>query len=131
MKRIKMENKAKIIGIAPQLVVEDVVKTAEYYRDVLGFRIIGYFLDPPVYAMVERDGFQIHFGKSDAGSVHINENIRKGIADVIIWVPEIDGFYEELVSKNADIAEGIVQRIYGSREFVIRDCDGHKILVGD
>jgi hypothetical protein len=60
-----MSNTAKIIGTAPQLVVEDVIKTAEYYRDKLGFAIIDYFLDPPVYAMVHRDGFQIHFGKSD------------------------------------------------------------------
>jgi len=126
-----MENRAKLIGIAPQLVVRDVVKTAEYYRDVLGFRIIGYVLDPPVYAMVERDGFQVHFGKSDGPAVQTNEMLRKGTTDLIIWVPEIDAFYEELESRNADIAEGIVRRTYGSREFVIRDCDGHKILVGD
>ena len=126
-----MENNAKLIGIAPQLVVRDVVRTAEYYRDVLGFRIIGYVLDPPVYAMVERDGFQVHFGKSGGPDVQTNEMLRKGTTDLIIWVPEIDAFYEELKSRNADIAEGIVRRVYGSREFVIRDCDGHKILVGD
>ncbi|MEE1945183.1 VOC family protein [Pedobacter sp. KR3-3] len=57
--------KARLIGIAPQLVVNDVVKTAAYYGDVLGFNLIGYFLDPPVYAMVERDGFQLHFAKAD------------------------------------------------------------------
>ena len=126
-----MSEKAKLIGIAPQLVVHDVVKTAEYYRDVLGFNIIGYALDPPVYAMVERDGFQIHFGKSDGDSVHINEHARKGTTELIIWVPEIDLFFEELKNRNAIIVEGIVKRAYGSREFVIQDCDGHKILVGD
>lgn len=123
--------KAQLIGIAPQLVVKDVVKTAEYYRDVLGFSTIGYFLDPPVYAMVERDGFQVHFAKSDTESFPINEQFRKISADLIIWVPEIDLFFEEVKSKNAEIVEGIVQRVYGSREFIIKDCDGHKILVGD
>ncbi|WP_256386726.1 hypothetical protein [Flavobacterium psychrotrophum] len=39
---------AKIIGSAPQLLVKNVVLTAEYYRDVLGFSVIGYALDPPV-----------------------------------------------------------------------------------
>ncbi len=38
--------------ISPQFVVPDVVAAAEYYRSVLGFRILGYFLDPPVYAIV-------------------------------------------------------------------------------
>jgi len=36
----------KVIGIAPQIIVPDVVKTAEYYRDILGFTLIGYFMDP-------------------------------------------------------------------------------------
>jgi hypothetical protein len=34
--------------ISPQFVVPDVVAAAEYYRDVLRFRTLGYFLDPPV-----------------------------------------------------------------------------------
>jgi len=58
-----MDNRPRLIGIGPQLVVTDVIKTAEYYRDVLAFTIIDYFLDPPVYAMVQRDGMQVHFGK--------------------------------------------------------------------
>ena len=38
-------------SIAPSFVVDDVVSTAEYYRDVLGFQILGYFADPPVFAI--------------------------------------------------------------------------------
>lgn len=120
-----------MIGIAPQLVVPDVTKTAEYYRDVLGFRIIGYFLDPPVYAMVERDGLQIHFAKSDSSELKVNEDVRKGTTDFVIWVPEIDAFFDELKTRGSDIVEGIVKRVYGSREFIVRDCNGYKILFGD
>src|ERR1700759_385099 len=94
----------KLIGIAPQIIVKNVVKTAEYYRDVLGFTIIGYFLDPPVYAMVERDGFQIHFGKADGEQIHHNHDVRKIGYDFIIWVPEIDSFYDEVKSRHAAIA---------------------------
>lgn len=122
----------KLIGIAPQLIVPDVVQTAEYYRDVLGFEIIGYFLEPPVYAMVKRDEFQIHFGKADA-DFEINKNAyyKKGCTDLIIWVPEIDAFYEELRSRNAIIFQEITKRVYGSREFIIQDCNGYLITVGD
>ena len=126
-----MENKAKLIGVAPVLVVVDPVKTAAYYRDVLGFTVIGYFMEPPVYAMVERDGYQIHIGKADKGIQRSNEEIRRATPDLIIWVPEIDAFFEELTAKGADIVEGIVKRVYGSREFIVRDCNGFKILVGD
>jgi catechol 2,3-dioxygenase-like lactoylglutathione lyase family enzyme len=36
--------------VSPQFIVPDVTSAAEYYRDVLGFRILGYFQDPPVFA---------------------------------------------------------------------------------
>src|SRR5579871_4862065 len=99
--------KAKLIGIAPQLIVKDVVVTAEFYVNILGFKLIDYFLDPPVYAMVERDGMQIHFGKADADIIKTNEQFRKTGYDFIIWVPEIDSFYDEVKSNGAEIAEGI------------------------
>jgi hypothetical protein len=51
--------------ISPQFVVPDVVVAAEYYRRVLGFRILGYFLDPPVFAIVARDSVEIQFGRAD------------------------------------------------------------------
>lgn len=123
--------RAKLIGIAPQLVVPDVKKTAEYYKHTLGFTILGLVADPPLYAMVERDGFQVHFAKSDTQEIKKNKDYRSISHDFIIWVPEIDAFFEELKSKNAKILEGIVKRAYGSREFVIEDCDGHIILIGD
>lgn len=94
-----MEKKTpKVIGVAPQLIVPDVVQTAEYYRDIFGFSIIGYALNPPVYAMVQRDSFQIHFIKADTG-FSTNEQHHKGTTDLILWVPEIDAFYAELNSK--------------------------------
>ena len=43
------KSKARLKMISPQLVVPDVVEAAEYYRDVLGFQILGYFYQPPVY----------------------------------------------------------------------------------
>ena len=122
--------KAKLIAIAPQLVVPDVVKTAEYYQRVLGFSLLGYFLDPPVYAMLQRDGMQVHFKRSDAGKVRLNNTLSKGSCDLIIWVPQIDLFFREVKALGAEIAQEIITRSYG-REFIIVDYDGHRILVCD
>ena len=60
-------NSGKLKQIAPQFVVPDVVTTAEYYRDALGFTILGYYPDPPVYAIVRRDNVEIHLGTGDEG----------------------------------------------------------------
>lgn len=118
-------------GIAPQIVVSDVVATATYYRDVLGFTLFGYFLDPPVYAMVGRDGIQIHFGKADGEAVQqTNVPLRKVGFDLYIWVSDIDALYAELLERGADLVEKPVDRVYGNRECAVRDCNGFKITFG-
>lgn len=99
--------KAKLTQVAPSFVVTDVVKTAEYYRDKLGFKILGYFLDPPVFAMVARDGVEFHFGKIDEGrEMKGNEMVRKGLGnDAYIFVDDVQGLYEEFNAKGVEIVE--------------------------
>ena len=127
-----MNTALKLKKIAPQFVVTDVVKTAEYYRDQLGFTILGYFKDPPVYAMVARDDVEIHFGKADSEKIQINENVRRGLGtDAYIWVSDINGLFEELSAKDVEIIEGPVKQIYGSTEVVIKDINGFQLVFGD
>ena len=117
--------------IATQFVVEDVVATAEYYRDVLGFEILGYFADPPIYAMVARDGVEMHFGKADSEPQSSSVELRRVGFDAYIWVNDIQGLFDELSAAGANIIEGPVQRVYGSNEVVIRDCNGFQLVFGD
>jgi len=68
---------AKCKTICPHFVVPDVVASAEHYRDVLGFKIMGYWLDPPVFAIVARDNVEIQFGKSDNGALPSPNFVRR------------------------------------------------------
>jgi catechol 2,3-dioxygenase-like lactoylglutathione lyase family enzyme len=43
----------------PIFLVKDVVKAAEYYRDVLGFRFDRYWGEPPCFCTVWRDAVEI------------------------------------------------------------------------
>jgi catechol 2,3-dioxygenase-like lactoylglutathione lyase family enzyme len=89
--------------ISPQFVVPDVVRAAEYYRDVLGFRIRGYFLDPPVFAIVARDSVEIHFGRADAERPPLpNGSRRQGGLDAYIWVNDLDSLHRELKARGKD-----------------------------
>ncbi len=126
-----MGDPVKFAKITPQFVVLDVVKTAEYYRDVLGFSILGYFLDPPVFAMVERDGAELHFGKADGNEMKVNESVRRGLGtDAYIIVSDINGLHKELVEKGANIIDGPVKRVYGNTEITIKDCNGFQLVFG-
>ena len=115
-------------SVAPSFVVADVVATADYYRDVLGFRILGFFADPPVLAMVARGGVEIHFGKADSEAQRSNLELRKISSDAYIWVDDVNTLFQELTASGADIIEGPVRRIYDCVEMEVRDCNGLKIV---
>ena len=122
----------KLTGIAPQFVVSDVVATAEYYRDKLGFEILGFFADPPVYAMVRRDSAEIHFGKGDGDTVQLNEAVRKGLgSDVYIFVTDVNALFDEFRSRDVEIIEGPVKREYECTEITVKDCNGFKLVFGE
>ena len=127
-----MTDAVRFTGLAPQFVVPDVVRTAEYYRDKLGFEILGYFLDPPVYAMVRRGNAEIHFGKADGNITQVNEDVRKGLGlDAYIFVSDINALHLELLANGVEIAEGPIKRIYDCVEIKIKDCNGFQLVFGE
>lgn len=116
--------KAEITGIAPRIYVENVTETRNFYIDQLGFTLINEL--PGLYAMVQRNGFQVHFAV-----FHHKYPNRRQVQHFILWVPEIDIFFDEICSKNVTITEPIQKRVYGSREFVIEDNNGNSITIAD
>ena len=127
-----MSRTSDLNSIAPQFVVPDVVRSAEYYRDMLGFELFGYFLDPAVFAIVRRGGVEIHFGKSSTGETISNEAVRKGMGtDAYIFVSDIVALFDELKATGANIIDGPTERPYGRTEIEVIDCDGHKLVFGE
>ncbi|HKV23467.1 MAG TPA: glyoxalase superfamily protein [Candidatus Acidoferrum sp.] len=112
----------------PQFIVPDVVAAAEYYREKLGFQILSYFLDPPVFAMVARGGVEIHFGKSDGEPPSPNHIRRKGLGlDAYVWVSDVDSLYQELGARGVKILEPPARRVYKCYEMVIEDNFGFRV----
>ena len=124
---------AKLTKAAPTFVVPDVVATAEYYRDKLGFKILGFFAEPPVYAMVARDEVELHFGKIDEGlEMQFNEMLRKELgSDVYIFVEHVRALYEEFVQQGVEITEGPIKRVYECTEITVKDCNGFQLVFGE
>jgi predicted enzyme related to lactoylglutathione lyase len=121
----------KLMRAIPQFVVPDVEAAAKYYVEKLGFTLIDYFLDPPVYAMVIRDNVELHFGKSDSGQFKPNHHHRHIATDAYIHVEDLDSLHSELQARGAKIIEGPIQRVYGMREIVIEDSNGFRLAFGE
>lgn len=116
-------------GIVPQFTVPDVVRTAEYYRDVLGFQIAGYWGTPPVFVIVQRDNVEVFFNRADSSEIRTGR--AQGAYDAYLHITGIEALAAELSNAGADILEGPVLRVYGQSELVIRDCNGLILAFGE
>jgi catechol 2,3-dioxygenase-like lactoylglutathione lyase family enzyme len=116
-------------GAVPQFTAPDVVQTAEYYRDVLGFNIAGYWGEPPVFAIVGRDKVELFFNR--AGQSEVRTGRAEGAYDAYFHIVGVEALAAELRASGADILEGPVVRVYGQRELVVRDCNGLVLAFGE
>jgi predicted enzyme related to lactoylglutathione lyase len=120
-------------SIAPYSVVDDVVATANYYRDRLGFHYERFWGDPPAFCMVKRNGIVIMLSQLGwPGAVHPNhQSDPDGEAwDAYIWVEDADTLHAEYESRGVRITRYLCDQPYGCRDFDVEDCNGYRLCFG-
>ena len=117
--------------IAPQFFTTDLAATLAYYRDRLGFDCLGTWHDPPVYAIVGRDGQRIHFRVPDGAMPNPDpDKYSDELLDAYVSVDDVDGLFAEYAGRGVAFARGLGDTPWNSREFVVRDCDGRLLAFG-
>ena len=119
--------------IAPYFLVADVVATAGYYQDMLGFHYDRFWGDPPAFCMPQRRGVVIMLSQVAGGDVsHPNRTVDPGgeAWDAYVWVDDADALYAEFKSKGVTIARDICDQPYGCRDFDVEDCNGYRLCFG-
>jgi predicted enzyme related to lactoylglutathione lyase len=120
-------------SIAPLLLVDDVVATANYYRDRLGFRYERFWGDPPAFCMVTRAGVVVMLNQFErTGALRPNRlaDPRGECWDAYVWVDDADALHAEFVAKGVTIARGVCDQPYGCRDFDVEDCNGYRLCFG-
>jgi GNAT superfamily N-acetyltransferase len=112
-----MEN--KFTRAIPQLPVVNVTETAEFYRDIFGFKIEWTWEND--YGAVSRDQALFYLSAT-----------RPPIAPVtcILNVPVVDPLYEEWRAKGAKIVSKLEDKPWNMREFTVEENNGHRFRVG-
>ena len=125
--------RAKLDNVAPILVSSDVRRTAEYYRDVLGFEAVEHYESPEPFIALYRDSVEIVVVQASRGEVESNA-ARYGAGYDAYLDPEnvagVDLLYDELRGKGARILAAPAMTPYGTYEFVLEDVDGRRIGIG-
>src|SRR5260370_8693051 len=92
MPKLPSSNPKQFVQGAPVLHVSDVVATAAFYRDVLGFM---WDFGDQSYAVVWRDNSAIHFVRDDSSPKgdHLFQRVK-----------DVDAYYREIVGRGAAVA---------------------------
>ncbi len=122
---------AKITASAPILLVKDVLKSAAYWGDKLGFSDQKFFGEPPYFAMVKRDSFTVMLAHVDADHTVIpNWKIVDKMWNVYFWVDDVEAIYAEFQASGAIIDYSLYTAPHGVREFGVQDLEDHDIAFG-
>jgi catechol 2,3-dioxygenase-like lactoylglutathione lyase family enzyme len=126
-------NPSRLINAAIVFVVPDVRKTAAYYRDVLGFRIVEHYDHTESFAALYRDAVEFVVVQAQFGKVASNRE-QYGAGYDVYLDPEdvggVDALFAEFQQKGAVIENPPAATPYGSYEFVVQDIDGRRIGIG-
>ena len=119
--------------IAPYFLVSDVVRSANYYRDTLGFQYDRLWGDPPAFCMVKRRGIIIMLNQLQPPQA-IRPNRLADPAgeawDAYIWVENADALHGELSARGARIVRGLCNQGYECRDFEVEDLNGYRLCFG-
>ena len=115
--------------IAPQFFTMDIPRTLAYYKDKLGFECLGTWHDPPVYAIVARDGHAIHFRCAEPPTAN-PEKYEDELLDAYLFVENADELYAEYAKKDVEFTRKLANVPWNAREFVLKDCDGRLLAFG-
>jgi catechol 2,3-dioxygenase-like lactoylglutathione lyase family enzyme len=105
--------------VVPIIPARNIQASADFYRDQLGFE--ARFTESD-YGIVERDTVEIHFwGPSRIEPADSDTMLRVEVDDLDVLYRDCQR--RELVHPNAPLED----KPWGTREFAIRDLDGHLI----
>jgi len=113
------------------LITSSVRKSTEFYQK-LGFEVDFIYeaniSGQPNYAVVKRDGLEVHFESYEHDQ--LEESQPRVKCGIYFMVDDVDQLHEELLGNQVEIKWPPTNQSYGIRDFKILDPDGFQLLFG-
>ncbi len=120
----------RLTGSSAVLLVSNIERAVEFWRDRLGFECVTYG-EPPNFASATRDDASVLLALCpDPAAIVPNWKLVDKTWNVYIRVDDADAIYAELQDRGAPIDYTIYDAPHGFREFGTQDPDGHDIAFG-
>jgi catechol 2,3-dioxygenase-like lactoylglutathione lyase family enzyme len=114
---------ARITGIVPQFLVDDLDRGIVYYCDQLGFELDFQYED--FYASVKRDGCAIHLKCAPKSAADREYRKQNEHLDAYVAVTGVRGLFGELEKRGAHVLKPLEERPWGCVDFYVEDPDGN------
>ena len=119
-----MKDRPRLLTTSPNLVVSDLPRALEHYHR-LGFEDASVWGDPPCFAMLRRDGFELMLSRAEAPE-HVRPNGPTGAWDVYLRVARIADEIAALAANDVAVDRGPTDTVYEMREVEVLDPDGYR-----
>jgi len=103
--------------------VRDVPASMAFYAETLGFDVHAEMGEPVDFALLGRDAVTLSLVKA----------ARPAVADFAccyVFVDDVEAVFRDCQRAGAAIVQPVTRHPWGTRDFVLRDPDGHRIAVG-
>ncbi len=114
----------------PVFPTSDIVKTAEYYADKLGFRRVDYLDAKEPHICLYRDDVEFILTQSNGQRVIPNRELYGYGGDAYVIVKDQKALQDEYETKGVKFVQRLHKTDYHNQEFVIEDIDGRWIYFG-
>ena len=123
--------RSRILVARPFVFVRDVDAACSYYVDTLGFTLAFSYGNPAFYAEIERDGVRLCVRHTDDPLIDPALAKREEVVLVSFHVSDAKALYLELQNAGALFSQALHSQPYGTREFIVDDPDGNRLLFFD
>ena len=115
----------RLTRAVPVILVVNVLASAEFFRDTLGFSIDFLHGHPAFYGSVSRDGACVHLKFVHEPVRVVGAQDRDGFISAFIEVENVKALYAEYVTAGATFDQKLKKQAWGGRDFIVRDTDGN------
>lgn len=109
---------------------EDIMKTANFYEDKMGFRAVPYLHAKEPHICLYRDTTEIILIQSNGQKVIPNRELYGYGYDAYFITKNQEELQEEMIHANVKIVRSLDHTDYNNKEFVVEDIDGRWIAFG-
>lgn len=121
--------------LTPNLIVADVQRSIDFYRDVLEFTVTQTVPDdgPFVFAIVQRGGVEVFLNAPEPARAEYPVLSERAIGGTLTLFMQVKGIRlaHELLKNRVNVVMPLEKKWYGPTEFAFTDPDGYVITYAE